>query len=66
MQKCSILDAKLIIDNIMDFAYTLQIGKKPLSQHGGCNPFKGKKMMKIFMTHPPIEDRIKALRGMEI
>jgi len=29
------------------------------------NPFKGKKMMKLFMTHPPIEDRIKALRTME-
>lgn len=31
-----------------------------------ANPFKGKKMMKLFMTHPPIEDRIKALRGMEV
>ncbi len=31
-----------------------------------ANPFKGKKMTKLFMTHPPIEDRIKALRGMDI
>lgn len=30
-----------------------------------ANPFKGKKMMKMFMTHPPIEERIKALRGMD-
>jgi heat shock protein HtpX len=30
------------------------------------NPFKGKKISKLFMTHPPIEDRVKALRGMEI
>jgi len=30
------------------------------------NPFKGKKLSKLFMTHPPIEDRIAALRGMEI
>lgn len=29
------------------------------------NPFKGKKMTSLFMTHPPIEDRIKALRAME-
>jgi heat shock protein HtpX len=29
------------------------------------NPFKGKKIMKLFMTHPPIEERIKALREME-
>jgi len=30
------------------------------------NPFKGKKMLKMFMTHPPIEERVKALRGMDI
>ena len=30
------------------------------------NPFKGKKVSSLFMTHPPIEDRVKALRGMEI
>lgn len=28
------------------------------------NPFKGKKIRNIFSTHPPIEDRIKKLRGM--
>lgn len=31
-----------------------------------ANPFKGKKVTKLFMTHPPIEDRVKALRGMEV
>ncbi|MCR4275589.1 MAG: M48 family metallopeptidase [Candidatus Wolfebacteria bacterium] len=33
------------------------------------NPFKGKKIggfAKLFMTHPPIEERIAALKGMEI
>lgn len=30
------------------------------------NPFKGAKVSKLFMTHPPIEERVKALRGMEI
>lgn len=30
------------------------------------NPFKGKKISGLFMTHPPIEERIAALRGMEI
>jgi len=31
-----------------------------------ANPFKGKKVAKLFMTHPPIEERIAALRGMDI
>lgn len=30
------------------------------------NPFRGKKISKLFMTHPPIEERVKALRGMDI
>jgi heat shock protein HtpX len=30
------------------------------------NPLKGKNVSKLFMTHPPIEERIAALRGMEI
>lgn len=31
-----------------------------------ANPFKGKKVSKLFMTHPPIEDRVKALRGISV
>ena len=31
-----------------------------------ANPFKGKKISKLFMTHPPIEERVKNLRGMDI
>lgn len=31
-----------------------------------ANPFKGKNVAKLFMTHPPIEERIAVLRGMEI
>lgn len=30
------------------------------------NPFKGKKVSKLFMTHPPMEERIAALRGMDL
>lgn len=30
------------------------------------NPIKGKNVTKLFLTHPPIEERIAALRGMEI
>jgi len=31
-----------------------------------ANPFKGKKISTLFMTHPPIQERIKILRGMDI
>lgn len=35
-----------------------------------ANPFKGKNkrsfMTKLFMTHPPVEERVAALRGMEV
>lgn len=31
-----------------------------------ANPFKGRSVAKLFMTHPPIEERIAALRGMDI
>jgi len=31
-----------------------------------ANLFKGKNVTKLFMTHPPIEERVAALRGMEI
>lgn len=30
------------------------------------NPFKGKRFLTIFSTHPPIEERVKALTDMEI
>lgn len=30
------------------------------------NPFKGSSITKLFSTHPPIEERIAALRGMDI
>lgn len=31
-----------------------------------ANPFKGKNVSRLFMTHPPVEERIAALREMEI
>jgi heat shock protein HtpX len=30
------------------------------------NPFRGGTLAKLFSTHPPIEERIKALREMSI
>lgn len=31
-----------------------------------ANPFKGKNVAKLFMTHPPIEERVAVLRGMDV
>jgi heat shock protein HtpX len=31
-----------------------------------ANPFKGKKVSSLFMTHPPIEDRVNALRNISV
>lgn len=31
-----------------------------------ANPFRGKKVSKLFQTHPPIEERVAKLRGMDI
>jgi heat shock protein HtpX len=31
-----------------------------------ANPFRGKNVAKLFMTHPPIEERVSALRGMSV
>lgn len=30
------------------------------------NPFRGKNVAKLFMTHPPIAERVKVLRGMDV
>ena len=30
------------------------------------NPFKGKKISNLFLTHPPIAERVKRLRGMDV
>lgn len=46
---------------------------KPLDTASGAtahlyisNPFKSGSLMKLFMTHPPVEERLKALREMDL
>lgn len=44
----------------------LRVANKATAHLYISNPFKGKKISKLFMTHPPTEERIKVLRGMSI
>ena len=44
----------------------LKVANKATAHMYISNPFKGKKIRKMFMTHPSVEERTKALRGMDM
>ena len=44
----------------------LRVANKATAHMYITNPFKGKKVSRFFSTHPPVEQRTKALRGMEM
>jgi len=44
----------------------LRVANKAMAHMYIANPFKGRKVAKWFMTHPPVEERIRNLREMEI
>jgi heat shock protein HtpX len=44
----------------------LRVANKATSHLFIANPFKGRGISKLFSTHPPVGERTKALRGMEI
>ncbi|MDO9581250.1 MAG: M48 family metallopeptidase, partial [Bacteroidales bacterium] len=54
------------LEKISQDATPLKVANKATAHMYIANPFKGKKVNKLFMTHPPVEDRLKALRGMEV
>ncbi len=43
----------------------LEVANRATAHLYFSNPFKGKKASKLFMTHPPVEERIMMLRGMD-
>jgi len=43
----------------------LEVANRATAHLYFSNPFKGKKVSKLFMTHPPAEERIMMLRGMD-
>ncbi|MCG2700533.1 zinc metalloprotease HtpX, partial [Candidatus Parcubacteria bacterium] len=54
------------LEKISQDATPLKVANKATAHMYIANPFKGKKVSKLFMTHPPIEERVKILRGMEV
>ncbi|NTW30654.1 MAG: M48 family metallopeptidase [Candidatus Moranbacteria bacterium] len=46
-------------------AEPLEVANRATAHLYIANPFKGKQVAKLFMTHPPIEERIAALLGTE-
>ncbi len=44
----------------------LRVANKATAHMYITNPFRGKKVSKLFMTHPRVEERVKALRGMDV
>lgn len=54
------------LEKISQNPASLHVANKATAHLYIANPLKGRKVSKWFMTHPPMEERIKALRGMEL
>ncbi|NTW75475.1 MAG: M48 family metallopeptidase [Candidatus Moranbacteria bacterium] len=53
------------LQKISGDAEPLEVANRATAHLYIANPFKGKQVAKLFMTHPPIEERIAALLGTE-
>ncbi|MFH0969026.1 MAG: M48 family metallopeptidase [Patescibacteria group bacterium] len=54
------------LEKISSDTEKLEVANRATAHLFIINPFKGKKVSKLFMTHPPIEERVKLLRGMDV
>ena len=54
------------LEKISQDQTTLKVANKATAHMYITNPFRGKKISKMFMTHPPVEERVKSLRGMDV
>lgn len=58
------------LEKISGYPYSVAEAKHATAHLYFASPFKGKAetsfLTKLFMTHPPIEERVRALRGMDV
>jgi heat shock protein HtpX len=54
------------LEKIASYPYSMRIASNATAHLFIVNPFRGSKIANLFSTHPPIEERIKALREMSI
>ncbi|KKS58240.1 MAG: Protease HtpX-like protein [Parcubacteria group bacterium GW2011_GWA2_42_35] len=54
------------LEKIEKYSKPMKYANKAMAHLYIANPFSTKNIAKLFMTHPPIEERVKALRDMSI
>jgi heat shock protein HtpX len=54
------------LEKIASYPYSMKVASNATAHLFIVNPFRGSKIANLFSTHPPIEERIKALREMSI
>jgi heat shock protein HtpX len=54
------------LEKIASYPYSMRVASNATAHLFIVNPFRGSKIANLFSTHPPIEERIKALREMSL
>lgn len=54
------------LEKISNYPYSMKKASNATAHMFISNPFKGVKAGKLFMTHPPAEERVAVLRGMKV